>query len=101
MENPPRQISWFWAHLGLFWTGPGPSSAGLGQVLGHLGQVLGHFGQVLGTSWAILAETVFVYERSEGLAVLLMILLRCQREKKAAKPLDLWHLGRNGVRLRT
>ena len=75
------------AFLGPSW--PISSSFGslFGPSWGHLGPckgILGHLGAILEPSWDILAETVFVYERSEGLAVLLMILLRCQREKKAA-----------------
>ena len=53
----------FWDHLGKF-------QALLGAFLGQVGAILGH----VQASWAILAETVFVYERSEGLTELLMII---------------------------
>ena len=49
----------------------GPSWGHFGVILGHLAAILGPSSGILGASWAILAETVFVYERSEGLAGLL------------------------------
>ena len=51
-----------------------PSWGHLGASWGHLGGILARLGAILGHLGAILAETVFVYERSEGLAALLMII---------------------------
>ena len=61
----------FLAILGHLRAMSGPSwaiSGRLRAILGHLRAIFGHLGAVLRPSWGILAETGFVYERSEGLA---------------------------------
>ena len=63
-----------WPIWGSFGTLFGPTWGYLGlfeAILGHLGGILCLF---LGQLVANLAETVFVYERSEGLAELLIII---------------------------
>jgi hypothetical protein len=48
--------------------------------------IWGHLGAILGSSWGILAETVFVYERSEGLTGLNDSLEVPEREESCLVP---------------
>ena len=71
----------FWIHFGAILGASWGILGHLGGILGHLGSSWGHLGHMLGhlegsePSWGhLVAETVFVYERSEGLPDNLMII---------------------------
>ena len=75
---------YFWDYLGAIMGHLGPILDHFGAILAHLGLSWALFGTLLGNLGAILAETGFLYERSEGLTNLNDSLEVCQREKKAA-----------------
>ena len=67
-----RHLGPSWEHLGAFLAISCDFGALLEHFWGHLGPFWALLGTFLGQLGAILAETVFVYERSEGLTELLM-----------------------------
>ena len=69
----------FWASLGLFWATSGHLGPSWGRLDGLA--ILRNFVAILGHLRVILAETGFVYERSEGLTDFKR-LLECVRKRR-------------------